>query len=48
MEPTIQIKILETDEGRTPFEEWYFSIRDKTIRARIRTRLDRLTLGNFG
>jgi hypothetical protein len=28
MEPTIQIKILETDEGRTPFEEWYFSIGD--------------------
>lgn len=48
MEPTIQIKILETDEGRTPFEEWYFSIRDKTIRVRIRTRLDRLSLGNFG
>lgn len=48
MEPLIEIKILETDEGRAPFEDWYFSLRDSTTRIRIRTRLDRLCLGNFG
>ena len=48
MEPLIEIKILETDEGAAPFEDWYFSLRDKTTRIRIRTRLDRLRLGNFG
>jgi putative addiction module killer protein len=48
MEPLLEIKILETDDGEAPFENWYFSIRDKATRIRIRTRLDRLLLGNFG
>jgi putative addiction module killer protein len=34
--------------GHNPFAEWLRSIRDKTTRARIRTRLSRLRLGNFG
>ena len=34
--------------GNNPFAEWLRSIRDKTTRARIRTRLSRLRLGNFG
>lgn len=34
--------------GKNPFVEWLHSIRDKTTRARIRTRLSRLRLGNFG
>jgi putative addiction module killer protein len=43
-----QIKLLTTVDGATPFEEWYHAIRDKTTRVRIRARLDRLVLGNFG
>ena len=43
-----QIKLLETDEGIIPFEEWYFSLKDKKTKIRIRRRLDRLELGNFG
>jgi putative addiction module killer protein len=34
--------------GKNPFAEWLHAIRDKTTRARIRTRLSRLRLGNFG
>jgi putative addiction module killer protein len=45
---TYQIKLLTTADGATPFEEWYRAIRDKTTRVRIRARLDRLVLGNFG
>ena len=48
MEPVITIKVLETDEGKVPFHEWYFSLRDTTTRVRVRVRLDRLLLGNFG
>jgi putative addiction module killer protein len=37
-----------TRTGRNPFGEWLQSITDKATRARIRTRLSRLRLGNFG
>jgi putative component of toxin-antitoxin plasmid stabilization module len=43
-----QIRLLETDEGDIPFEEWYFALKDKIVKVRIRRRLDRLELGNFG
>ena len=32
----------------TPFWDWLHALRDAQARARIRTRLDRLSLGNFG
>ena len=38
----------QTDEGRRPFEEWFLSLRDLTLRNRIDARLDRLRFGNFG
>lgn len=34
--------------GVHPFQEWLRSLRDAQARARIRTRLDRLALGNMG
>lgn len=34
--------------GRAPFEEWFGKLKDKTAKARIATRIDRLRLGNFG
>ena len=48
MESTIQIKLLETDEGKVPFEQWYDSLKDKVTKVLIRRRLDRVELGNFG
>jgi len=38
----------QTKSGKVPFREWLLSLKDITTRARIRTRLDRLALGNFG
>ncbi len=37
-----------TPEGANPFREWLLSLRDVRARARIRVRLNRLRLGNFG
>lgn len=38
----------QTAKGRRPFGEWLLSLKDKTFRARLLARLDRLLLGNFG
>jgi putative addiction module killer protein len=43
-----KLKLLTTETGEAPFEQWYLSIRDTLTRTRIRSRLDRLVLGNFG
>lgn len=37
-----------TDAGRNPFREWMDGLRDLQARARIRIRLNRVRLGNFG
>ena len=37
-----------TADGRKPFNEWIRGLRDIQARARIRTRLDCLELGNLG
>jgi len=38
----------ETVDGRSPFSEWIDDLRDRSARVRIRVRLDRVALGNFG
>lgn len=45
-----QIELLEyvTDDGRNPFREWLEGLRDRRVRAKIRVRLNRIRLGNFG
>ena len=46
-----QIKTVEsyaTPEGRSPFNEWIRSLKDKKAIARILQRIDRVRLGNFG
>lgn len=37
-----------TLSGKVPFIEWLHCLKDATTRLRIRRRLDRLELGNFG
>ena len=44
----IEIVQYQTCDGRVPFREWLHAIKDMHTRARIRTRIDRLQLGNFG
>jgi putative addiction module killer protein len=35
-------------DGKKPFAEWLLSLRDKKARAKIRSRITRASLGNFG
>lgn len=44
----IDIEIYETANGKRPFELWLKGIRELHTRAKIRMRLDRLKMGNFG
>ncbi|MGD9851177.1 MAG: type II toxin-antitoxin system RelE/ParE family toxin [Nitrospirales bacterium] len=43
-----ELKIFITDDGREPFSEWLASLQDIKARAKVRIRLDRMSLGNFG
>ena len=43
-----ELQFYQTPNGREPFTEWFESIRDQKIQDRIQTRLDLMTLGNFG
>ena len=42
-----QLRIYVIEEGQEPFSEWLISLCDHRARAKIRVRLDRLSLGNF-
>lgn len=43
-----ELRIFVTEEGREPFSEWFDSLNDSKVRAKIRVRLDRVSLGNLG
>jgi putative addiction module killer protein len=43
-----EMRIYITPNRKQPFSEWLASIKDKTTEARIRRRLDRLSLGHYG
>jgi putative addiction module killer protein len=38
----------QSAEGKEPFTDWLWSVRDKQAQAKIRIRLKRLEAGNFG
>lgn len=46
----MQIELLEylTENNLNPFREWLEGLRDRQARAKIRVRLNRIRLGNFG
>lgn len=44
----MEIVQYQTHDGKVPFREWLLSLKDIQTRARIRSRIDRLQLGNFG
>lgn len=46
-EPRI-IEVYVTRDGKLPFSEWLASLKDVQARAKIRIRLDRVSLGNLG
>lgn len=43
-----EIEYYETADGTHPFRDWLLSLRDKEGRRKIKTRIDRVSLGNFG
>jgi putative addiction module killer protein len=43
-----KIEIYVARSGCLPFVTWLESLKDKTIRYRIKERLDRVKLGNYG
>jgi putative addiction module killer protein len=45
---TRELKIYETDDGNAPFSSWLDALKDREARARIKKRLNRVTLGNLG
>jgi putative addiction module killer protein len=42
------VVIYADKRGHEPFSEWFNALKDRTVRARIRNRISRLELGNFG
>ena len=44
----IEIEVYETVNGKRPFELWLKGLREIHTKAKIRVRLDRLRMGNFG
>lgn len=43
-----QLEIYVATDGKKPFVEWLERLPDKAMRYRIKERLDRVALGNFG
>lgn len=43
-----KVEIYLTVDGKSPFSEWLNRLRDIKARAKIRVRIDRVSLGNFG
>jgi putative addiction module killer protein len=43
-----ELHIYVTEEGRAPLSEWLASLRDIKALAKLRVRLDRVSLGNLG
>ena len=43
-----EIRRYTTAEGRAPFTEWLDALRDRNVRVRIKSRLERVEEGNLG
>jgi len=47
-EPAVEVLEYLTKESRNPFREWLEALSDRAARARVRVRINRIRLGNFG
>ena len=47
VETPYRLKYYLDDNGKAPFLEWLYSLRDKMAVYRIRARLDRVEFGNY-
>lgn len=48
MPKDFEVRIYASPEGAEPYVEWESRLSDRTMRARVRARIGRLRLGNFG
>ena len=46
--PSVEIVFYKTQDGKEPFAEWIYSLKDARVTALIQTRIGRVRLGNFG
>jgi putative addiction module killer protein len=44
----VEVRVYARSDGQEPFTEWLRGVRDGTTRGRIRRRITRVRLGNFG
>lgn len=44
----IEVRFYKDETGKSPFAKWLDSLKDVNAQAAVVSRLDRLTLGNFG
>jgi putative addiction module killer protein len=44
----VDVRLYLARNGRAPFERWLEGLKDSVVRARIKARVNRLRLGNFG
>lgn len=44
----VEVRIYARPDGTEPYTDWEESLRDRAARARVRARIGRLRLGNFG
>ncbi len=45
---SIEVREYVADDGHNPYHSWLVNLKDREARFRIRARIDRLSLGNFG
>lgn len=45
---TRSIEIYQTKHGKEPFVDWLESLKDKTLKARIKNRIRRMEMNHFG
>ncbi|MCP2731544.1 type II toxin-antitoxin system RelE/ParE family toxin [Limnofasciculus baicalensis] len=43
-----EIQRYTTPEGKIPFDEWFYALRDRKAKSKITARLERVNLGNLG
>lgn len=43
-----KLKIYDTSDGKRPYSDWLYGLRDVATVARIRARIDRVEEGNLG
>jgi putative addiction module killer protein len=48
MPTELEVRVYAGSDGREPFTEWLRGLRDGATRGRIRQRIARIRLGNFG